>query len=29
VVGAVANSLVYFTRHRDELLAAPATIEPR
>jgi electron transport complex protein RnfG len=26
VVGAVANALVYFERHRDELLAAPATI---
>jgi electron transport complex protein RnfG len=28
VVGAVANALVYFERHRDELLAAPATIQP-
>lgn len=26
VVGAVANALLYFERHRDELLAAPATI---
>lgn len=26
VVGAVANALVYFERHRDELLAPPATI---
>ena len=29
VVGAVANALVYFERHRDELLAAPATIDAR
>ena len=29
VVGAVANALVYFQRHRDELLAAPVTIAPR
>ena len=27
VVGAVANVLVYFERHRDALLAEPATIE--
>jgi electron transport complex protein RnfG len=26
IVGAVANALVYFDRHRDELLAPPATI---
>ena len=26
VVGAVANALVYFERHRDELLAPPATM---
>ena len=26
VVGAVANALAYFERHRDELLAPPATI---
>jgi electron transport complex protein RnfG len=28
VVGAVANVLVYFDRHRAELLAAPGTIPP-
>lgn len=28
VVGAVARTLQLFTRHRDELLAAPATIQP-
>ena len=28
VVGAVANVLVYFDRHRAELLAQPATIVP-
>ena len=26
VVGAVANALLYFERHRDELLASTATI---
>jgi electron transport complex protein RnfG len=29
IVGAVANALRYFSLHRDELLAPPATIEPR
>jgi electron transport complex protein RnfG len=29
IVGAVSSALVYFARHRDELLAPPATIEPR
>lgn len=28
VVGAVANALLYFERHRDELLGRPATITP-
>jgi len=28
VVGAVGRTLQFFTRHRDELLAAPATIQP-
>jgi Na+-translocating ferredoxin:NAD+ oxidoreductase subunit G len=28
VVGAVANALLYFERHRDELLGEPATITP-
>lgn len=28
VVGAVGRMLQFFTRHRDELLAAPATIQP-
>jgi electron transport complex protein RnfG len=28
VVGAVANALVYFGQHREELLAAPATMPP-
>lgn len=28
VVGAVGRTLQFFTRHRDELLAAPTTIQP-